>query len=75
MIMEGIVMVTVVVEVTKTVAGAPFTDVIAVVPYSSEVTYLLGDMVVGELRWLVGKTRTHGAEQLNVGLEKTPVPT
>lgn len=74
-VMGAIVKVTVVVDVTKTVAGAPFVLVVVTVPYSNDVTYWLGEMVVDEPSELVGKTSTHGAEQLTVGLLKTSGPT
>lgn len=44
-------------------------------PYSSDVVYSDGDMVVSWPRVLVGNTRTQGGEQAAVGLSQISGPT
>jgi len=68
--------VTVVVVVTKTLVSTPPTLVSEKPPYSSEVTYLLGMIVVGEPNDDVGMiSRQDLTVQVTVGNAHTSVPT
>jgi len=63
-VMGSIFNVMVVVVVKKVVMTCPPTMVVALRPYSTDVVYLPGDIVVAELSELVGNTRMQGAGQV-----------
>lgn len=70
MVSEGIEIVTVVVDVTKMVAGMPLLVTVVSEPYSKDVVYGVTEIVDGDRNELVGKINRQVDGQLTVGLVK-----
>lgn len=61
----------VVIVVKNVVIVWPFATVVPPFPYSNDVVYGVGLIVVGFGSWLVGNTITQGAEQVADGVAQT----